>query len=189
MAAPAQGILQRFKFSTEAYHKMGDYGLLPENVRIELLDGEIVEMSPINSPHSGTVNRLQKILEKMLGKTHVISNQNPLHISAFSEPEPDIAVLKWRDDFYFDKHPIPEEVFLLIEVADSSFSKDQEIKMPLYAQAGIQELWIINLQAKNIEVYCMPEGKKYTQVKVFQPGDSMEGTLIPSLKFDQILPR
>ncbi|HOY15945.1 MAG TPA: Uma2 family endonuclease [Haliscomenobacter sp.] len=188
MASTTNSAIQRFKFSTEVYHQLGAYGLL-ENARIELLNGEIVEMSPINSPHSGTVNRLQKILEKILGNTHLVAIQNPIALGKYSEPQPDIAVLEWRDDFYFDQHPTPAEVFFLIEVADSTLEKDREIKLPLYAQANIQEVWIVNLKTKQLDVYAVPKASTYTKVKTFGPGDQLEGTLVPSLRFDQILPK
>lgn len=187
--AAASTSIQRFKFSTEAYHQLGEYGLLPADARVELLDGEIVELSPINSPHSGTINRLQKILEKLLGKTHIIANQNPIQLGKYSEPEPDLAVLLWRDDFYFDKHPVPKEVAFPVEVADSTLEKDRELKLPLYAQANIPEVWIVNLKAKQLEVYTLPSESTYTQTKVYQVGDLLVGTLVPTLKFDQILPK
>jgi Uma2 family endonuclease len=185
----AASSIQRFKFSSEAYHRLSDYGLLPSSARVELLNGEIVEMSPINSPHSGTINRLQKILEKLLGKTYIIANQNPIQLGVYSEPEPDLAVLNWRDDFYFDQHPTPAEVIFLIEVADSTLEKDREIKLPIYAQANISEVWIVNLRARQVEIYTSPKGAEYQQFKIFKPGDLLEGTLVPNLKIEQILPK
>ena len=94
-----------------------------------------------------------------------------------------------RDDFYFDKHPVPKEVAFLVEVADSTLEKDREFKLPLYAQANIPEVWIVNLKAKQLEVYTLPVESAYTQTKVYQVGDLLEGTLVPTLKFDQILPK
>lgn len=180
--------IQHFKFSTDAYHQLVEYGLLPAEARVELLEGEIIEMSPINSPHSGTINRLQKYLEKMLGDLYVISSQNPIQIDPFSEPQPDLAVLQWRDDFYFDKHPVPEEVIFLVEIADSTLEKDRTIKLPIYAKVNIPEVWIVNLKAKQLEVYTLPKDSNYTQKRIYKKGDLLEGTLVPKLKFDQVLP-
>lgn len=180
--------IQHFKFSTDAYHQLVEYGLLPAEARVELLEGEIIEMSPINSPHSGTINRLQKYLEKMLGDEYVISSQNPIQIGPFSEPQPDLAILQWRDDFYFDKHPAPSEVIFLVEIADSTLEKDREIKLPIYAKVNIPEVWIVNLKAKQLEVYTLPQDSAYTQKRIYQKGDFLAGTLVPKLKFDQVLP-
>lgn len=181
--------IQRFKFSTDAYHQLVEYGLLTPEARVELLEGEIIEMSPINSPHSGTINRLLKYLEKILGDLYVISSQNPIQIGQFSEPQPDIAVLKWRDDFYFDKHPVPSEVVFLIEIADSILEKDREIKLPIYAKVNIPEVWIVNLKAKQLEVYTLPLESGYSQKRIYRKGAFLEGTLVPQLKFDQVLPK
>ncbi len=120
---------------------MAEVGLLSEDSRVELIEGEIIEMSPIGSTHGGTVNRSSKLLHRELDDIAIVSVQNPVHIDDFSEPQPDLALLKPRKDFYSNSHPTPEDVLVVIEVADASVYYDRNVKPPLYARAGIPEAW------------------------------------------------
>lgn len=145
------------------YHKMAESGILDEDERVELIHGEIIEMSPIGSKHAGHVKRINALLSRLLGNQLIISIQDPVVIGEHSEPEPDIAILRYRDDFYTDRHPRPEDVLLIIEVADSSVDYDREIKIPLFASAQIPECWIINLEENKIEVYKKPQNGTYQE--------------------------
>lgn len=145
---------------------MAESGILTEDDRVELINGEIISMSPINSPHGGCVNRISNLFAYLLHQKAVVTVQNPLLISDHSEPEPDVMLLKPRNDFYADAHPQPEDVFLLIEVADSSLSYDREVKLPLYATAQVPEVWIVNLADKQIEVHRLPSEGKYQQAEI-----------------------
>ncbi len=169
----APSILRRHRFTTSDYHRMGQTGLLPDELRTELLDGEILEMSPINSLHAGTVKRLNRLLSQLFGRKAIISIQDPLALSEYSEPEPDVAILKPRPDFYSTAHPTPADVLFVIEVADSSIYKDRNVKLPHYASAGIPEVWLVDLEAQNIEVYTQPEGQAYQQKQTFRGGDTI----------------
>lgn len=119
---------QKHYFNVHEYHRMAEVGLLSEDSRVELIEGEIIEMSPIGSTHGGTVNRSSKLLHRKLDDIAIISVQNPVHIDDFSEPQPDLALLKPRKDFYSRSHPTPADVLVVIEVADTSVEYDRNVK-------------------------------------------------------------
>ncbi len=179
--------VQRYRFTVEQYHRMGELGLFAAAPRVELIHGEIIEMSPINSPHSGAVNRLNRLLNALLGETALISVQNPVAITSHSEPEPDVAVLRVRADFYANAHPKPEEVLLVIEVADTSAEKDRQIKLPLYAAAGIPEAWLVDLNASAVEVHTQPSAQGYSNIQIFRHGDVIHTPTVDSLATEAIL--
>jgi len=147
------------------YHKMGEAGILPEK-GIELINGEIIEMSPIGSRHAAMVDKTSNLLTHLLFRKAIIRVQNPIGINPISEPEPDIAILKYQSDFYKNKHPQPEDVLLVIEIADTTTTYDREVKLPLYAEAGIREYWLVNLKKEQIEVHTEPLGNDYQSRKL-----------------------
>lgn len=170
------------------YHKMAEAGILDEDDRVELINGEIIEMLPIGSKHSGHVNRINAYFTILIGEKAIISIQNPIVIGGHSEPEPDIAILRYRADFYTDQHPRPEDVLLIIEVADSSIDYDREIKLPLFADAGIPEFWIVNLEETKIEVYRNPLDNTYLdQEEVSKEGTITWDSFNLEIKANQIL--
>src|SRR5579862_9904434 len=127
------------------YHRMGEVGILTEDDRVELIEGELIAMSPIGSEHSGTVNALTHTLVLAVEDRAVVAVQNPVQLDDLSEPRPDFALLKPRDDYYRRSTPRPDDVLLLIEVADSSLAYDRNVKRSLYAWHGIPEFWIVNI--------------------------------------------
>ena len=147
---------QTYPLSVEAYHRMRETGILKPDDRVELIRGQIVPMSPKGSKHSNTVNRISKVLTLALDGIAEVHNQNPIHLEDHSEPEPDLALLIPPLSRYDERLPIPEDVLLVIEVADSSLTQDRRSKGLLYAQAGIAEYWIVNLPAREVEVYQQP---------------------------------
>ena len=159
--------------SVSDYHKMIDAGILGPGDRVELIEGQIVEMSPIGSFHAAYVDKLNKLLTLVLSDKAIVRNQSPLTIKDFSEPEPGISVLKPREDFYFSAHPLPTDVYLVIEVADSSLDIDREIKLPLYASAGIPEYWIININDEEIEAHHTPTGDRYKHKEIIKKTDEV----------------
>jgi|APTNR8051073442_1049403.scaffolds.fasta_scaffold01067_13 Uma2 family endonuclease len=161
--------VERRRFTVQDYYKMAEAGILKPEDRVELINGEIIKMSPIKSQHAGHVTRLNTLLSKLIGDYAIVSIQNPVRIDNFSEPEPDIALLKPVSHFYIESHPGPKDVFLLIEVADSTLRYDQKVKLKLYAQAGIPEVWIVNLQARCVEVYRQPESGSYLEREIVNP--------------------
>jgi Uma2 family endonuclease len=157
----------------EEYFKMAAIGILEEK-GIELIHGEIIEMNPIGSRHAKVVNKLNRLLHKLVGETYIISIQNPVIIGQYSAPEPDVAVLKYRVDFYGDQHPQAEDVLLVIEVSDSTYTYDRDIKGPIYAGAGIPEYWIFHLEQEEVEVFGEPKEDGYTKQEVLSKTEVLE---------------
>ncbi len=180
-------VLKRYRFPVADYHRMAELQFFPTGQRIELLDGEIVEMSPINSKHASTVGRLAKLLILLLQDQAFVNIQNPVALDEFSEPEPDLWVAKSRPDFYKNAHPRPEDILFLIEVADSSLAKDRTVKLPLYAAAGIPETWIVNLEEECVEIYTEPSAEGYGQVKVFRKEELIQTAWVEKLSVSQLV--
>lgn len=176
--------LTRVRFSVADYHRMAEAGILDEDDRVELIDGEIVSMSPVGVRHSGTINRLNKLLVRTLGDAAVVAVQNPVQLTDDTEPEPDLAVLLPRDDFYTTAHPLPADVLFLIEVADSSLLADRRVKLPRYARAGIRESWLVNLEAGAIERHTDPGQEGYREVVTLAHGRRLASTAVPGLVLD-----
>lgn len=153
---------------------MLEVGILKEDDRVELIRGEIITMSPISSNHSSKVKRIVHFLNPILQGQAILGVQDPIHLSKYSEPEPDIAVLKPSPDFYQQEHPGPEDVFLLIEVAQSSLNFDRNVKIPLYASNQIPEVWIVDVNNNQIEVYREPSGDFYAEQMLMVPGENLE---------------
>jgi Uma2 family endonuclease len=151
------------KFNVNEYNKMAETGILTPEDRVELIRGEIIAMSPIGRKHAAAVNRLTNFFPPLLGDKVIISVQNSIRLDNYSEPQPDIVLLKPRSDFYESKIPEPEDIYLLIEVSDSTIKYDQEVKLPLYAESNIDEVWIVNLSNTTLEVYRQPEQKIYLE--------------------------
>ena len=144
------------RFSVNDYYGIVDAGILLQDARVELLEGQIIDMFPIGPFHSGTVDRLTNLFVLRGGGRWIVRAQNPVRLSDRSEPQPDLALLRLREDFYTKSHPTPADTLLLVEVADSSLRFDREEKLPVYARAGIVEFWLINLVERVIEVYREP---------------------------------
>ena len=150
-------------FTVGEYYRMAEAAILTEEDRVELIAGQIVAMSPIGSRHAACVKRLNLLLGKIVGDSMLIGVQDPIRLDAYSEPEPDLVLLRPRADFYAAAHPSAADVLLAVEVADTSAAYDRDVKVPLYAQAGIPEVWLIDLSANRIEVYARPQGDAYQQ--------------------------
>ncbi|GIX47759.1 MAG: hypothetical protein KatS3mg131_1970 [Candidatus Tectimicrobiota bacterium] len=148
---------------------------------MELIEGEIVEMAPVGSRHAGQVNRLNRLLSRLVGERAIVSVQNPVRLGEHSEPQPDLALLKPREDFYAAAHPGPEDVLLVVEVAETSADYDREIKVPLYARFGIPEVWLVDLAAAQVEVYRQPAPQGYQAVQTLRRGDTLVPLLLPEL--------
>ena len=172
------------RFTVEEYHRLAEVGVLHENDRVELLNGVIVDMMPIGPFHGSSVKRLNHVFEKANAGRWVTSTQDPIRIGDHNEPEPDLALLHPREDFYLEKHPVPADVFLLIEVSDSTLLIDREDKLPIYATAGIVEVWIVNLPERLVEVYSSPKNGKYTEVRKVHPGGALAPAAFPDAAID-----
>ncbi|HFC00952.1 MAG TPA: Uma2 family endonuclease [Phaeodactylibacter sp.] len=180
---------QRYKITVDEYYKMAEVGILKPADRVELIEGEILTMSPINSPHMGMVNILTRFFFKEVGDNATISVQHPILLNEISEPEPDIVLAKFRLDGYSKNKITPSDIFLLVEVSDSTIAYDRETKIPLYAKANIQEYWIVNIQKKQIEQYTQPKGNKYLSKKIIKKSGTISCTTIDfSLNAGDIFP-
>ncbi|MFM5980428.1 MAG: Uma2 family endonuclease [Sphaerospermopsis kisseleviana] len=177
------------RFTVEQYHQMNAAGILTEDDRVELINGEIIEMSPIGRKHASCVRRLISTLSQLLLPLAIVDSQNPITLDNFSEPQPDIALLKPREDFYESAHPQPSDVLFLIEVADSSFEYDRDIKIPLYAANGIIEVWLVDIIEQKIIVYRQLTENGYSQITTFQRGEILDILAFPEIKItvDSIL--
>lgn len=177
------------RFRAEDFRKMTEVGILPEESGWEVIDGYLIDKMSIGSKHAGIVNKLNRILIFLLGSETVVAIQNPVHLDEYNEPEPDIALLKPREDFYTNSHPTAPDVLLLVEVSDSTVEYDREIKKTLYAAAGIVEYWLINLQNNTVEVYSQPKDGNYRLARILESGETIEAVAVANLKLpiDEIL--
>jgi Uma2 family endonuclease len=185
MASGETGLLTRNPWvvrrplTVAEYHVMGKAGLLTEDDRVELIEGELVAPFPISNDHAGTKNALTRVLLQVVGDRGVIAAGNSVQLDDLSEPQPDFSVLKPRDDFYRRATPRPDEVLLIIEVADSSLAYDRNVKRSLYARHGIPEFWIVNPVAGEVEVCRDPQGEQYASVSRFGPEGVLQPHLLP----------
>jgi Uma2 family endonuclease len=173
----------RRKIDVDTYHRMGETGLLGADERVELVDGDIVEMVPIGSEHAGTTGGLIRRLTLRLGETAFVTGASPLHIDRFNEPQPDVLVLRPRADDYRRAHPGPADVLWLIEVAQSSLAYDRGFKSRLYARAGVPELWIVDLAGRAIELHRRPTAEGYASVERRRTGE-LRPEALPAVALD-----
>jgi Uma2 family endonuclease len=171
-------------FNVEEYYRMAAAGILSEEDRVELIEGEIIRMNPIGSRHAATVGRLTRLFGRPAGDDAIVWVQNPVQINDYSEPVPDITLLRWRDDFYAQANPQPEDVLLVVEVSDSTLVYDRKVKVPLYARAGIPEMWLVNLPDEVIEVYSRPAGGAYQETRLVRRGESLTVAAVPGLTLE-----
>ena len=172
----------RHKLDVDDYYRMADAGILGEDDHVELIDGEVIDMAPIGQCHAATVNRLNRALVMACGDKAIVSTQNPVRLDRLNEPQPDFAVFRPRADFYATgERPGPADVLLLVEVADSSLRYDRAIKLPLYARAGIAEVWIVDLQRRVLDAYRRPVGGEYAEVATHRPGDQLALAIAPEI--------
>ena len=171
----------RRRFTVAEYYAMADVGILEENDRIELLDGDLIVMPPIGDWHAASVDRFTNSLPTLLQGRAIVRVQNPTRLNDNSEPQPDIMLLRWRDDFYGGGHPGPADVLLLIEVSDTSVDYDRSAKLSAYARAGIPEVWIATRQDSRIEAYTEPIEGEYSNVRYAAPGERIAPQAFPEV--------
>jgi Uma2 family endonuclease len=180
MAVPIQ---KRFVTVGE-YHRMAEDGVFPLDARLELIRGEIVEMSPIGPAHSAAVRRLIRAFSSRLSAQALVDAQNPVVLrEQESEPQPDLALLRLRDDFYSAAAPVAEDILLVVEVAESSLPYDRRVKIRLYAQAGIPETWLVDLTSGALLVYRHPTPTGYRDARSYHRGESVTPEAFPEAGF------
>ena len=155
---------RRHRLSVDDYYRMAEVGILDEEARVELIDGEIIDMPPPGSPHAAAVHYLARALMRTVDDRAVVLIQNPVRLNRYSEPQPDLALLKPRDDFYRAHHPRAEDVLLIVEVAATSLRFDRKRKLPLYATHGIPEAWLVDLNGSRLVRHRSPDQDAYALV-------------------------
>jgi Uma2 family endonuclease len=179
MASQTATVARRL-ITVEEYDQMVRTGVFNEDDRLELIEGELIKMSPIGSTHAGIVNRLTRMLSAQLGGQAIVAVQNPIHLPQ-SEPQPDLALLRARDDDYTRSHPDASDVLLIIEVADTSVDFDRTMKVPLYGRSGIPEVWLVDLLEGVVEVYRNPASAGYRTKQTYTSEDSLTAESLPGL--------
>lgn len=172
---------QKRKLTADEYQRMGQAGILGCDERVELIEGELYITPPIGDGHVGKTIRLNFLFQRRVGDRALVSVQSPIRLSAHSEPEPDIVLVRPRPDFYETAKPRPEDIFLIVEVAETSLSYDRLTKLPWYAAAGIPEVWIVNLVERRIEVYRDPVGNRYATAFVPAACDTLTLVALPEV--------
>jgi Uma2 family endonuclease len=177
----AETQIRQRRFTVDEFHRMAEAGILHEDDRVELLEGEIVEMSPIGGLHARCVTELTRALISLVGEDVRVSPQNPVRLDEHQEPQPDVAVLRAGERYQAGELPTPEDVLLLIEVADTSLASDRDVKLPLYARVGIAEVWLVDLNADSIERHTEPSENGYRLLRRAARGETLESVVLPTL--------
>lgn len=182
--ADSPAVLQRHRLTVDQYHRMAEAGVLPSDARVELIEGEVVDMAPMKSRHASVVARLLSVLQRAVGDRALVWCQLPLRLGPHSEPEPDLMLLRPRADFYAQAHPAPADVLLLIEVADTTLEYDRGVKLPLYARHGVCEVWIVDLDARLVRFFRSPTGDAYTDITKSETPGSTPVAALPGVALD-----
>lgn len=179
---------RRLRFSVDEYYKMIDLGLLKDYEKAEIIDGELIQKMPIGDRHALVVDLLNKFFIRNVSDVIRVGIQNPLRVTDYNEPEPDV-VLSDLTKYDGNRHPRPDEVILVVEVSDSTLKYDRDVKIPLYAESEIPEVWIVNLKKDLIEVHQKPDSGIYQLTQIFKKGETITSSVLPdlSLKVDKIL--
>lgn len=184
MPSAAHDILQRHRLTVADYYRMAETGILARDARVELSEGEIIDMPPIGSLHAGTVDYIAILLRQACGGLAIVRTQNPVFLDLHSEPQLDIALLRPRPDFYRSAHPTPADVFLIVEVADTTLAYDTQIKLPLYARHGTPEVWLVDLPNRRLLVHRSPTLAGFQDVQSPTTLSAVTPLLLPDVTVD-----
>lgn len=174
--------LPRRKFTVEEYHYFIEQGVFKPEERLELIEGELIEMSPIGKRHAGSVDFIADFLRKIISDNAIVRVQNPIVLDDFSEPQPDVCLLKRREDFYRQTDAVAKDALLVVEVADTTVKYDREVKFPRYAANGIGEAWLIDLENDRVEIHSEPTALGYSLVKILHRGQTAQSTVLPQIE-------
>jgi Uma2 family endonuclease len=186
MQAIAQQGPTRHRITVQEFFRMGEIGVFEPEARIELIDGELFDMPPIGPPHASRTKRVSRLLHRGVGDSAIVSTQDPIILGDLNAPQPDIALLKPRDDFYETEHPQPDDILLLVEVADTSLAHDRDRKLPLYARFAIPEVWLVDIGGRAVTVHRDPrpeQGSYATSVPLEPPG-LIRPAMLPDVELD-----
>jgi len=184
VATMQEDLVRRHRLTVHEYYRMAEVGLLAPDARVELIEGEIIDMPPSGTPHAGVLGRLTRLLLAAAGTRVAVRVQLPLRLDEFSEPEPDFAVLKWREDEYTAAHPMASDTLLVIEVSQSSLGYDRNRKLPLYARHGIPEAWIVDVANPRLHTFRCPQDGQYANTSTTSQPGMVELEALPELKVD-----
>lgn len=177
------------RFDVDDYHRMAQAGILSEDDRVELIDGEIVAMTPIGPRHNASVDRANRALVTTVGNEAIVRVQGSVRLDRFHEPQPDFVLLRPRADFYASRLPGPSDILLIIEIAESSLDYDREVKSRVYAQAGVREYWLVDLGDRLVSCYTQPRGGTYQEIRQHGSGQAVAPEALPqcALPIDALL--
>lgn len=170
------------KFTVDEYHYFIEQGVFQPEERLELIEGELIEMSPIGKRHASCVDRLVEFFVEVSKRSFIVRSQNPIVLDDFSEPQPDVCLLHRREDFYRTTNATAKDVLLVVEVADTTVRYDREVKFPRYAANGIAEAWLIDLESDRVEIHSEPTAFGYSLIKILHRGQTAESTVLPEIK-------
>jgi Uma2 family endonuclease len=169
----------RRRFTADDYQRMGQAGILRREDRVELIDGEIVTMTPIGPRHCDSVDRANRAFVMKAGDSAIVRVQGSVRLDFYTEPEPDLVLLRPRPDFYSSAHPGPADILLIVEIAETSIDYDRDVKSRVYAQSGVQEYWLADLNENVLTAYSVPEGGTYRNTRPYARGQSLAPQLLP----------
>jgi Uma2 family endonuclease len=178
----AVGLIKR-PLTVEQFNRMIASGIIPENDRVELVDGDIVEMAPIGVRHASYVSRVVDVLHGVVPAEMMVWVQNPVELSPLTRVEPDVTLVRRRADYYVSRLPRPEDILLVVEVADTSLEADRAVKIPAYAKASVPEAWLVDAATNRIEVFRTPSAEGYRERRVVAPGDELSLVALPGIPF------
>ena len=176
--------IKRHRLNVEQYHRMGEAGVFELEARIELIEGEVIDTAPTGTRHAATVKRLARLLFQAVACRAIVSVQDPIRLDALSEPEPDLAVLKPRDDFYASALPTGHDAYLVIEVAETSLAYDLKLKSRLYATHGVPVYWVVDVEAGRLHTFTAPQGDTYTVVAATASPGTLALPGLPDIALD-----
>lgn len=175
-------LFRRHKINAARYYQMAETGVLGPADRVELIEGELIEMAPIGDDHAATVDELNEVLVLACQERAIVAVQNPIRADSMSVPEPDFAICRLRADRYRGGRPGPEDIFAVIEVSDSSLRFDRTVKLKLYARTGVPEYWIVDLKRRVVEVFRQPDAEGYRALQTFGPQDTVALAMVPDIR-------
>ena len=181
---PAELGVQRHRLTVEQYHRMAEAGVLARDARVELVEGVIVDMAPIGSRHAAAVKKLNALLTSAVGARAIVSVQDPIRLGDRSEPQPDLALLRPLEDFYADSPPTAADTLLVIEVSQATAAYDRQVKVPLYAQHGVPEVWIVDLDFSLVRFYRAPQGDRYADITATETPGPTPVAMLPGVTVD-----
>lgn len=171
--------LTKRRFTADDYQRMGQAGILSEGDRVELIAGEVVTMTPIGPRHNAAVNRATRAMVTAVGDNAIVQVQGSIRLDLYDEPQPDLVLLRPRADYYASRLPGPADIFLVVEIAESSIDYDREVKARLYAESGIQEYWLVNLNENLVSCHSAPEGASYRSFQRYHRGQTLAPQALP----------